>query len=126
MKNAKSADFSKGCCMIALDRLESKYDLHTALSLLMLKSEFHHSKLESMEKDPNKLILNLEGLQIWMNKFGQKDNTSGEDFMIYVLNNFPEDYNVILDGIENCLMATRDDGLAIDVIWKKLNHWYKK
>ena len=61
-----------------------------------------------------------------MNEFKQKGNVSDEDFMIHVLNNLPEEYDVILDGLENHLTATRDDALTIDSIRKKFNHRYKK
>ena len=61
-----------------------------------------------------------------MNKFGQKGNIANDDFMIHILNNLPKDYNVILDGLENHLMVIRDDVLTINVICKKLSHWYKK
>ena len=37
-----------------------------------------------------------------------------------------KDYNVILDWLENFLKATGDNVLIIDMIHKKLNHWYKK
>ena len=57
-----------------------------------------------------------------MNEFRLKGSTTDEDFMIHVLNNLPDDYNVILDGLENCLMVTRDDVLTIDVMCEKLNH----
>ena len=53
VRNAKSADFSDGNCKIAWERLVSKYALYTAFALLKLKSEFHNSKLELIEKDPN-------------------------------------------------------------------------
>ena len=45
-----------------------------------------------------------------------------KDFMIHVLNNLPKEYDVILNGLENRLMATGDDALTIDSISKKLNH----
>ena len=67
VKNAKSADFPKGICMIAWDRLVSKYALHSTSSLIKLESAFHNSKLELMEKDPDEWISHLEGLQIWLN-----------------------------------------------------------
>ena len=38
--------------------------------------------------------------------------------MISILNNLPEDYDVILDGLENCLTATGDNVLTINVICK--------
>ena len=57
-----------------------------------------------------------------MTEFRQKGNVSDEDFMIHILNNLPEEYDVILDGLENCLMATGENALTIDSIRKKLNH----
>ena len=50
VRNAKSANFLEGNCKVAWDRPVSKYALHTALSLLKLKSEFHISRLESIEQ----------------------------------------------------------------------------
>ena len=61
-----------------------------------------------------------------MTKFGQKGNVSDEDFMIHVLNNLPKEYDVILDGLENRLTATRENALTIDSICEKLNHRYEK
>ena len=46
--------------------------------------------------------------------------------MIHVLINLPKEYDVILNGLENQLMATADDALTIDLICKKLNHRYEK
>ena len=54
----------------------TKYALHTASSLQKLKSEFHNSKLESIDRDPDEWISHLEGLRIRMNDFSQKDNVS--------------------------------------------------
>ena len=102
------------------------YALHTASSLLKLKSKFHNSKLDSIDKDPDEWISHLEGLQIEMNEFGQKGSVSDEDFMIHVLNNLPNEYDVILDGLENRLMATGENALTINSIHEKLNHRYEK
>ena len=113
VKNVKSENFPKGDCMIAWDRLTSNYACHTVTSLPKLKREFNNSKLESMEKVPDEWILHPEGLQIQMNKFGKKAYIPDEDFVIHVFNNFPEDYNVILNGPENHLMATGDNVLTI-------------
>ena len=41
--------------------------------------------------------------------------------MIHVLNNLSEEYNVILDGIENHLTSSGYEVLTIEVICKKLN-----
>ena len=45
VKNVKSADFPKRNGKIALARLVREYALHTASSLLKLKSKFHNSKI---------------------------------------------------------------------------------
>ena len=45
---------------------------------LKMKSEFHNSKLELNNKDPNELISHLEGLRIHMNQCGHKGNLSDE------------------------------------------------
>ena len=44
--------------------------------------------------------------------------------MIPVVNNFPKEYDGILDGLENCLVASEDNALTIEVIREKLNCWY--
>ena len=46
--------------------------------------------------------------------------------MVHIFNNLPKEYNVILDGLENCLVVTVSDVLPINVICKKMNCWYKK
>ena len=46
--------------------------------------------------------------------------------MIHVLNNLPKEYDVILNGLENCIPATGDDALTIDLIFRKLNQRYEK
>ena len=46
--------------------------------------------------------------------------------MIHVLNNVPDEYDVILDGLENRLTATGENALDIDSIREKLNHQYEK
>ena len=33
--------------------------------------------------------------------------------MIHVLNNLPNEYDVILDGLENCLTLSGDDALQV-------------
>ena len=61
-----------------------------------------------------------------MTDFGQNGNVSDEAFMIHISNNLPKEYDVILDGLKNHLMATRENALIIDTIHKKLNHRYEK
>ena len=60
-----------------------------------------------------------------MIEFGTKGNIMDEDFLIHILNNLPEMKYVILDGMEKP-WASGPVALTIDVIHKKLNHWYEK
>ena len=53
-----------------------------------------------------------------MNESKLKGSISDEDFMIHVLNNLPKEYDVIIDGLKNCLMVSTNDALTIDVITK--------
>ena len=79
-----------------------------------------------IEKDLDEWISNLEGIKIQINEFCQKGSITDKDFVIHVLNNLPEEYEIILNGLKNRLMASGDIVLMINVICKKLNHWYKK
>ena len=44
---------SKGYYKVAWDRIVKKYLSHTAFSMLWLTGEFHNSKLDLIEKDPD-------------------------------------------------------------------------
>ena len=46
--------------------------------------------------------------------------------MIHVLNNFWEEYDMILDELEDCFTLSGDDALTIEAIREKLNHRYQK
>ena len=43
-----------------------------------------------------------------MNEFELKGKITDEDFIMHVLNNLPEEYDVILDGHENHLFLSGD------------------
>ena len=55
-----------------------------------------------------------------MIKFRLKGNITDDDFMIHILNNFPEEYDVILNGMESYLTSTDPDALTIEMICEKL------
>ena len=61
VKNEKSEDYLEGNCKVAWDRMLSKNAPHTASSLVKLKSDFHKSNLESIDKDPINLFLIWKG-----------------------------------------------------------------
>ena len=96
--NVKSSDNPKGNSKLVWNSLVNNYALHTASSLLRLKSEFHNSKLDSTEKDPEKGMSNLEWNWLQMTNFRLKGNMVDKKFVIHISNNLPE-CAMILDGL---------------------------
>ena len=60
-----------------------------------------------------------------MRKFREQGNINDKDYMIHVLNNCPEEYDLIFDSLENNLMTGGADTVIIGMICKKLNHQSK-
>ena len=129
VKNSKSAAYPEGNCKIAWDRLVAKYAPRTTPSLLKLKKKFANSKLEDdLKRNPDEWITELEGLRTDMEDIHIATTMSDLDVLIYVLNNLPELYDVVLDGMESKLMLKDDDPgkLTIEDMRAKLNHRYER
>ena len=58
-----------------------------------------------------------------MSEFRLKGDVTDEDFIIHIINNC---HDVILAELETRLTYSGDDILTIEVICKKLNHWFEK
>ena len=86
----------------------AKYAPKTAPSLLKLKKQFANSNL-TKEVHPDEWITELESLRNEMNGISLSSKMTDQDFMIHILNNLPEVYDVVLDGMESRLML-KDDG----------------
>lgn len=128
VKNCKSDDYPEGNCKLAFDRLLAKYAPKTAPSLLKLKKKFANSKLESSKKHPDEWITELESLRNDMDQIHISSRMSDLDFLIHVLNNLPELYDVVLDGMESKLMLADTDPnkLKIEDVRDKLNSRYER
>ena len=63
VQTAESTEFPEGSCKVAWDRLMNECAPHTAWLMLKLKSEFHESKLDSAERDPNEWLSSLKGYE---------------------------------------------------------------
>ena len=123
VKNCKTAKYPEGNCKLAWDRLVAKYSPKTAPSLLKLKKNFANSQLESVDKHPDEWMTELESLRNEIDKISVSTKMSDEDFMIHVLNNLTEDYDVVLDGMESRLMLNENDPnkLTIEDVRDKLS-----
>ena len=126
VKNCKTASYPEGSCKLAWDRLLAKYAPKTAPSLLKLKKKFANSKLGS--EHPDEWITELESLRNDMDKISLTAKMTDQDFMIHVLNNLTEEYDVILDGMESKLMLGDNDPnkLTIEEIRAKLNNRHER
>ena len=123
VKNCKTAKYPEGNCKLAWDRLVAKYSPKTAPSLLKLKKNFANSQLESVDIHPDEWMTELESLRNEIDKISISTKMSDEDFMIHVLNNLTEDYDVVLDGLESRLMLNENDPnkLTIEDVRDKLS-----
>ena len=128
VKNSKSANYPEGNCKIAWDRLMAKYAPKTAPSLLKLKKKFANSRLVDLEKNPDEWITELEGFRTDMEDIHIATTMSDLDFLIHVLNNLPDEYDVVLDGMEERLMLKDSDPkkLTIGDMRDKLNNRFER
>lgn len=130
VQNCKSLnDYPDGNAKQAWDRLTAKYAPKTAPSLLQLKKDFENSKLESTEVDPEEWISELESMRTDMQQIGiaGKTDMSDQDFIIHILNNLPEKYDVVLDNLENKLMTDdKNNLLTIEEVREKLSGRYQR
>ena len=56
-----------------------------------------------------------------MNEIGLVRGMSDMEVMIHVLNNLPEEYDVVLDSLETHIVSTGEDKLALKALQEKLN-----
>ena len=82
---------------MAWDSLVDKYAPKTAPSYVKLKKQFTNSKLESAEDDPDVWIMDLESLRVEMDQVNISSKMSDMDFIIHILMNLPEEYEVAVD-----------------------------
>ncbi len=66
-------------------------------------------------------MTNLEALRQRMDEFGLVERMSDMEFMIHELNNLPEEDDVVLNILENCLVLNGEDRLTLEALRKKLN-----
>jgi hypothetical protein len=127
IKNCKTSDYPEGNCKLAWDRLVAKYAPKTAPSLLKLKKQFANSLLKN-EVYPDEWITELESLRNDMDSISLSSKMNDQDFMIHILNNLPESYDVILDGMESRFMLPDSDPskLTIENIRDKLNNRFER
>ncbi len=87
---------------------------------------FANSMLDSADKNPDIWITNLEALRQRMDDIGLVGRMSDMEFMIHVLNNLPEEYDVVLYSLETRLVSTGEDRLTLESLREKLNSRFER
>jgi len=90
----------------------AKYEPKTSGLLVLLKNEFAGSRLESVETDPDEWISYLERIRQRLR--AMKASIDDDDLIVYVLNNLPKEYDMIVKQLEDDLHHTGDRKLTLE------------
>ena len=75
------------------------YEPNTASSNLDLKERYENSALVSIDEDPDEWIMEFENLQAQIDDIKCSSLMTNRDFLVHVLKNLPEEYDIVLDGL---------------------------
>ncbi len=92
---------------------------NTGPYLLKLCKIFANSNFYPAGKDPDVWITSLQALRERIDEIGLVTRISDMVLMIHVLNNLPEEYDVLMDSLENRLVLTGEDILALESLREK-------
>jgi len=99
VKNCKTTTKKGGDSALAWKRLKEKYAPKIAPKKMELMREFQKMTLKLSGEDPDVGLTNLESIQTKLAKMSY--NVLDEQFMIHVLNNLPEEYNIQVLKLES-------------------------
>ena len=68
----------------------------------------------------------MEGTITEIESIKAKMAISDQDFLLHIFNNFPKEYDVILDGLESRLGETSDKAPTLETIGEKLSERYAR
>ena len=122
VKNCMSSEYPNGNCADAWRRLCKKYEPDSVPSMLRLKKQFNMSKL-SNGGDPDEWITFLEDIKGRLEDMNSPISES--DFLIHVLNNLTEEYDIEVSLLEKRL-GNKDEPLTIDEVRADLSLRYEK
>ena len=120
VKTSKGKDYVDGNAAVAWQRLRKKYAPTRAPSLLLLKKKFAQSRLKDKNSDPDEWLTELEDMRTQLSEM--KMEMSDNDFIIHVLGNLPEDYEIEVSKLEDRI----GKDLTIDDVRESLNLRFEK
>ena len=98
VKNCTNSTYLEGNCKLAWDRMVTKCAPATAPSLLKLKKRFNNCVLNDTNRHPDESITDLESMQYDMDTIPIVTKMSDLHFLIHILNNLPELYDMVSTG----------------------------
>jgi hypothetical protein len=123
---AVTEDLPDGDLKKAWDNLNNKYQPKTKAALTELKSEFHETVLGNGQ-DPYEWISDLEHKRWRLNEM--KAPVSDVDFLIHLITNLTEEYNMIVELYQDKIGNGQQDELKVEVLHEALQNkfvWLNK
>jgi hypothetical protein len=101
--NSRSEEFPDGDENLAWVELKVKFEPSTIMSLIALKKEFTLCCSTDLSLDPDIWIRKLKRIRRLLFLLGHL--ISNDDLIIHILNNLPDDYENLIENLENNLEA---------------------
>jgi Reverse transcriptase (RNA-dependent DNA polymerase)/gag-polypeptide of LTR copia-type/Zinc knuckle len=117
VKGCKNKDFVDGNASMAWDRLRNKFEPQSAPSLVKMEKQFRQCALKKGQ-DPDVWITELEDYRMKLDELGS--SISNNQFIIHILNNMTDDYELQLAMMEKRL-NDKINLLTVDEIRDDLN-----
>jgi hypothetical protein len=117
VKGYKNKDYADGNVNIAWERLKNKFEPSSAPLLVKLEKQFRQCSLKKGQ-DPNIWITELEDYRMRLGELGS--SISDNQFILHILNNMTEDYDLQLAIMEKRVMD-ESNPLTINEIRDNVN-----
>ena len=117
VKGCKNKDYPDGNATSAWEKFKNKYEPVSAPSMVKLDKQFRDSSLKKGQ-DPEVWITNLEDIRVRLDDMGS--SISENQFMIHVLNNLTQDYELQLTLMEKRI-GDKDKPLTVEEIRAELS-----
>jgi len=117
VKGCKNKDFVDGNASMAWERLRNKFEPQSAPSLVKMEKQFRQCALKKSQ-DPDVWITELEDYRMKLDELGS--SISDNQFILHILNNITDDYELQLAMMEKRL-NDKMNPLTVDEIRDDLN-----
>ena len=120
---AISTDLPDGDAKMAWDSLKKKYESKTPSTMVSLADQFHRSKLENVQVDPEVWIVYLEILQTKLENVNYI--ITEKQLIIHIMHHLPAEYENIIDDLEKTLNDAANP-LELETVKERLHSKWEK